>query len=490
MMQTNRQGMTLARVILALAGILGVSMATAAPVARVDFAIGPATAVGLDGKSRPLVKGGMLDVGDTVNTATGRAQLRFTDGGMVSLLPQTVFKIDDYRYEGKADGSEKGVFSLAKGALRTITGIIGRQNRQTYKLNTEVATIGIRGTEYLASLRNSLSVSVGEGAIALTNKAGEFVVFQGQSAYVADSATMPVLTFSKPVLPPEQAPQRKGAQSEQQKEESVPYVAGDQVSSTGTPVIIGHEVTPPTTGGRPPVSTSTDGNLTLSAYSTGGYVAHAPVTVGFNSQNVATQLYDQALNVWTDAGTATVEGQTGTVIGWSRWTNGSLNDTGSTIPFVGEYTGVHHVFGQPTPLADIQALSGAGTIATYSVIGYTTPTFSDNVGGGLGNGVMSGGFTLHFGDSTFDSNMQLSFQNGANVYSMAATGLPISITDSQLNTSSVLVSHSGSLGDCVSGCPSFISGFLAGAQASHAGAIYSIQSERGFSIQGAVALQR
>jgi hypothetical protein len=43
-------------------------------------------------------------------------QLRFTDGAYVSLQPQTLFRVDDYRYDGKADGNERGFFSLLKGA--------------------------------------------------------------------------------------------------------------------------------------------------------------------------------------------------------------------------------------------------------------------------------------------------------------------------------------------------------------------------------------
>ena len=38
--------------------------------------------------------------------------------------------------------------ACSREGLRTITGLVGRSNRDNYKVTTAVATIGIRGTEY------------------------------------------------------------------------------------------------------------------------------------------------------------------------------------------------------------------------------------------------------------------------------------------------------------------------------------------------------
>lgn len=451
--------------------------AWAAPVARVDFASGKVTAVDTAGALRALSKGSELNLGDTVNTDGGRAQLRFIDGAYVSLQPNTQFKIDEYQYEGKTDGTEKGTLSLMKGALRTITGAIGRVNRDTYRVNTQSATIGIRGTEYLASVVNSLSVSVGEGAISLTNKAGELVVSAGQSAYVADANTVPVLTFQKPVLPPEAAPHRRGSESETAT--SATYLSGDQVGA----------LPPPTTGGRPPVDSFTNGNTTLSVYSTNTGVEHYPVSVGFNSSGVATQLFDNALNVWTDAGTAQVSGGSSGAIGWTRWVNGTFNDTGNSVPYPGAYQGAHHVFGVPTPQSDLAALHAANATGNYTVVGYTTPTFTDGKGAGLGDGVVTGSMTVNFGSGTGEIATSLSFQGGANQYH----GANSSINFANFNPSSGVFSgvgsaaHSGSTADCASGCKIDLSGFFAGANASNAGVAYKLFSDLGFQIQGVVA---
>src|SRR3954447_15635220 len=94
----------------------------AVPAARVEFVAGNVSATSQTGQTRALAKGTEVDSGDTVNTRDGRVQLRFTDGAYISLQSQTLFRIDDYRYDGKSDGSGRGFFSLLKGGLRTITG--------------------------------------------------------------------------------------------------------------------------------------------------------------------------------------------------------------------------------------------------------------------------------------------------------------------------------------------------------------------------------
>ena len=79
--------------------------------ASIDFSVGNVMAVNAEGKQRPLSKGAEIVNGDTISTGDGsRAQVRFTDGAMVSLQPRTEFRIDDYQYSDKADGEEKGFF--------------------------------------------------------------------------------------------------------------------------------------------------------------------------------------------------------------------------------------------------------------------------------------------------------------------------------------------------------------------------------------------
>lgn len=189
--------------------LLEIDDTAAAGAARVDFSIGDVVAVQPDGIRRPLQRGAEVAAGETVDTGSGRGQLRFTDGSMVSLQPRTQFRIDAYEFKGQADGNEKGFFSLLKGALRTITGAIGKADRKAYRLDTAVATIGIRGTEYAVAYGNSITVTTNSGLIEVCNNAGCLLVEAGQSAYVPDINTLPSFTprnaldpLMRPPVPP------------------------------------------------------------------------------------------------------------------------------------------------------------------------------------------------------------------------------------------------------------------------------------------------
>jgi len=184
------------------AGAAVPAMAQSAPAARVDFAIGDVAAVDRAGQSRPLVKGAQVEQGETINTNNGRAQLRFNDGAYVSLQPQSEFRIDQYRFEGRQDGTERTFLSLLKGGLRTITGAVGRRNKKNYQVSTTVATIGIRGTEYSVRYGDSISGTVGDGEIVVCNSAGCESVAAGGTFYVMDQNTRPQVTEQGSDLPP------------------------------------------------------------------------------------------------------------------------------------------------------------------------------------------------------------------------------------------------------------------------------------------------
>jgi len=181
--------------LIALAAAFPVIAYAAEGAGSIDFASGAVTAVNSSGVQRSLTRGAEIGNGDTVRTGEGsRAQVRFSDGALVSLQAQTEFRIDDFHYSGKADGQEKGFFSLLKGGLRTITGLVGRSNRSNYKVTTGVATIGIRGTEYMAVLDDAgtdLTVHTGEGMVEVCNDAGCILLAAGETGVVGGNSAQP-----------------------------------------------------------------------------------------------------------------------------------------------------------------------------------------------------------------------------------------------------------------------------------------------------------
>src|SRR5258708_16716265 len=220
----NRSGVMLALVSVAFAGEAG------AVAGRVDFTIGGTTVSGVDGQRRPLAKGAELDKGDTVRTdAEGRAQIRFSDGSYVSLQPNTEFAIKDYNFEGKTDGTERGFFGLEKGAMRTVTGLIGRVTRNRYQIATPTATVGIRGTggQIEVLLDGSTLVSGTSGIWTLSNPAGTLDIPAGVSGKAPAS----------PNQPPQHTSQGPSTGPAQPPTPPTTYVQGNQTTARGRAAI-------------------------------------------------------------------------------------------------------------------------------------------------------------------------------------------------------------------------------------------------------------
>src|SRR5690554_5153651 len=72
--------------------------------AHVYFSSGYVTATAPGTAARELVKDDAIYSRDRIDTAeNGRIQMRFTDGGLVSLMPGSTFSVDEYHHEGGAD---------------------------------------------------------------------------------------------------------------------------------------------------------------------------------------------------------------------------------------------------------------------------------------------------------------------------------------------------------------------------------------------------
>lgn len=126
--------------------------AQAEPVGQVTNLSGPLFALNAQGARRILSIGSQVEPGETLITEDKTyAQVRFIDKGVVTLKPGTQFKIEAFAFEEKAPEKDGAVFGLLKGALRTVSGLVGKRgNQDAYKMNTATATIGIRGTQFLA----------------------------------------------------------------------------------------------------------------------------------------------------------------------------------------------------------------------------------------------------------------------------------------------------------------------------------------------------
>lgn len=194
-----------------------------ADTGRVVQLVGTVSVQRADGAVKVLSLDSTVMIGDIVSTQkNSTARISFGDGGQLSLRPETQLKIESYNYEVQAPEKDGMSYSILKGGLRAITGLIGKRgNRDAYKAKATEATIGIRGTRFgMLSCRREpgqilsdeviklcsctgqggnptaqpdggLYVDVTEGSIGLTNNSGTMVLQAGESVCIADENTPP-----------------------------------------------------------------------------------------------------------------------------------------------------------------------------------------------------------------------------------------------------------------------------------------------------------
>lgn len=489
-----------------------------AAAARVDFAYGNVTVSGLDGRERPLVRGAELDNGDTVRTADGRAQLRFSDGAYVSLQPNSEFAIRDYRFDGKTDGAERGFFGLAKGAMRTVSGLIGRVNRDRYQITTPTATIGIRGTGGVIQVLNDGStLIVGTSGIwSLTNPTGTVDVPARTSALApATPDAPPRQTSQAPQAGPAALPRAADFMQADQRDASgraltittatgpdgLPIgISSAPSSSPGTPASE-PPTTPPVTPPEPPppppppppAFTTIPGNDAVFLYGVGvglspNFDAGSDAIATFDASGRLVQA-DAPLPYQSDNGrhaiinplTGATDFGTSGILTWGRWV-GQVT-TGSLVTGHSENQGLHYIVGLPS--AVLPASGGA----TYTLAGATQPTYLD---GATAPGTFTGSVTANFGATPSVSTLswQVAMPGGG-----AVPARTFGIADTTMSVTGSAFSGTTPTTGCVNApCTTNIAGFIAGPNAEGIGAGFRINDNTtaagGSAVTGVAAFKK
>jgi hypothetical protein len=464
----NRSGLLLALISAGFAGGAG------AAAGKVDFVTSGVTVAGRDGQARPLARGAELDSGDRVRTsAEGRAQIRFNDGSYVSLQPNTDFAINEYKFEGKDD--DRGFFGLVRGAMRTVTGAVGRVNRNSYRITTPTATVGIRGTGGVIQVQNDGSTLVigTSGIWSLTNPAGSIDIPAGVSG----------LAPTEPNTPPKETttqPQTSPAPVQPQRTE---FVQGEQVTPEGTADL--GTTTPPIV----PLISGTGYAAALAFQSSFfGITGNGNADAVFDPTGRLTEVKFSDSQFWKLNGVHQEFGTDG-MLAWGRWTGNVTGVVASDglLSFDQTYSdnqGLHYVIGKPT-----LTMPTSGT-ATYSIYGATNPTY---VSGATAPGTLTGG-TLAVAFSSGITNVAL--QNlsidmpaggGMTARNYTLNGSTVMSGTSSIFSMFPTVSIDGV--SCSSGCQAQARGFFSGASAERAGLSYMVQGA-GQAVVGAAALKK
>ena len=176
--------------------------------------VGEVTAsTGESGRIRKLRVGDLVFVGESVRaTPSGEAVLKTDDAGWLAVRPGAVFVAERFVAEGRPN--DEFAVRIVVGALRMITGWVGRSNRDGHRVFTPTATIGIRGTDHepyvlTAELADTLSEPAGtydkvnRGGTTLDSKGNRLDVDAGKVGFARaarTSRTRGLMTLLLPTL--------------------------------------------------------------------------------------------------------------------------------------------------------------------------------------------------------------------------------------------------------------------------------------------------
>ena len=132
---------------------------------------------------RVLKRRSPIFIGDTLVTGPqSEAQIRFNDKGLLSLKPNSKFIVKNYKKNNVPQESKPEVLmELVKGGFRTITGTLGKNHENAYRVNTPGSSIGIRGTHYevLHLKSSSTLMAVWQGSISVSTEKGSIDLGDG-----------------------------------------------------------------------------------------------------------------------------------------------------------------------------------------------------------------------------------------------------------------------------------------------------------------------
>ena len=409
-------------------GMASPSVFAAEAAGRVLVAVGE-TFVQRSGRDVRLERGAAVEAGDVLRVGeASNLQVRFSDEAVVALRSNTLFRIDDYKFANQAD-ADKSVFSLLKGGLRTVTGIIGRASRQNYAVKSVAsdmsvtATIGVRGTHFTvvncnsdcnnadgSRAANGTYGSVTDGRIVATNQGGEREFGKNEYFHVASAAESPQPLLAPPSFLRDKlegaarnAPKRQAAaETTAPAQEAAGSLSGDGVlAATATTSIA-------TVALATTVPTLSTQQQAIADTATANKIFR--VSNELNAPNNF-DMYDSGYQNTTASTLPGVPvGQQGSNIeaGNVVWGVGGWG-TSSTCAAAGR---CHWAYGTDTPSA-VLPTSG---IVTYAHVGGTTPTDA------LGNaGVVTQGGVLqvNFGTSTMSMPTALQYTVNGHNYSVS-----------------------------------------------------------------------
>ena len=174
LLPTFRLGTPALRHLLAAMAIILSCAASAAAeetvgVGEVSLVLGEAIRFSDSGERVAVTRGMTIAVGDAIETrSNGHVHIRFVDDALVSVRPNSKLSIDRYDFDVSQPERSVVKFSLSEGVTRAISGKAAKAARDRFRLNTPIAAIGVRGTDFVVgAVGGTTRAQVNQGAIVM-----------------------------------------------------------------------------------------------------------------------------------------------------------------------------------------------------------------------------------------------------------------------------------------------------------------------------------
>lgn len=154
--------------------------ANASPVVvgEVSWLLGKAFIQAPAGQREAIAVGTSVHVNDRILTESGgHVHVRFVDDALVSVRPGSRLEILRYDFDLERPEQSTVKFNLVEGVTRAISGEAARSARERFRLNTPIAAIGVRGTDFVVSATDqTVRALVNEGVIVVAPYSTECAV--------------------------------------------------------------------------------------------------------------------------------------------------------------------------------------------------------------------------------------------------------------------------------------------------------------------------
>ena len=116
------------------------------------FANGSVKVKSKKGDIRVVKRGSKIRTGETIITGKdSRAQIRTGDGSFISLPPKSQLVVAAHKHTGPIEKQHSSL-DLVKGGMRAVTGLIGKNKPDNFRITARGSTIGVRGTEFVVQI--------------------------------------------------------------------------------------------------------------------------------------------------------------------------------------------------------------------------------------------------------------------------------------------------------------------------------------------------